>query len=131
MLRRLVSKFNVELSVGPPSDLYIPFNGDITRQMDDKALYFYTHLCEQSLPREEMDLAIADMRSARAWTDLAYWIRSLAAVATMFPDELTNKNTRKGKSRLRILMAAATIVRFKLYMNNARIRTTCPRASQP
>ena len=64
MLRRLVSKFNVELPVGSPSDLYIPFNGDVTRQIDDKELYFFTHLCEQSLPHEEMDLAIADMRSA-------------------------------------------------------------------
>ena len=61
-----------------------------------------------------MELAIADMRSARAWTDLAYWIRSLAAVATMFPDELANKNTRKGKSRLTILMAAATFVRIRV-----------------
>ena len=89
-----------------------------------RSFYFYTHLCEQSIPREEMELAIADMRSARAWTDLAYWIRSLAAVATMFPGQFTNKNTRKGKSRLRILMAAATFVRFEWYMNNARMRTT-------
>ena len=78
MLRRLVSKFDVELPVDSPSDLYIPFS-DITRRMDDKELYFYKHLCEYSLPREELDLAIADMKSARAWTDLASWIRSLAA----------------------------------------------------
>ena len=124
MLRRLVSKFNVELPVDAPSDLFIPFNCDIKRHMDDKELYFYKHLCEYSLPREELDLAIADMKSARAWTDLASWIRSLAALATMFPDEVANKNTRKGKSRLRILMAAATPDRFEWYMNNARIRTT-------
>ena len=39
MLRRLVSKFNVELPVDAPSDLFIPFNCDITRHMDDKELY--------------------------------------------------------------------------------------------
>ena len=119
MLRRLVSKFNVELPVDSPSDLFIPFNGDITRHMDNKELYFYKHSCEHSFPREELDL-----ESARAWTDLAYWIRSLAAVATTLPNEVANKNTRKGKSRLRILMAAATPDRFEWYMNNARIRTT-------
>ena len=64
------------------------------------------------------------MKSARAWTDLAYSIRSLAAVDTMFPDEVANKNTRKGKSRLRVLMAPATPDRFEWYMNNAMIRTT-------
>ena len=124
MLRRLVSKFNVELPVDAPSDLFIPFNCDITRHMDDKEPYFYKHLCEYSRPREELAMAIADMKSARAWTDLAYWIRSLAAVATMFPDEVASKNTWKGKSKLRILMAAATPDRFEWYMNNAKIRTT-------
>ena len=124
MLRRLVSKFNVELLQGHPPDLRMPFNGDVTRQMDEREQSFHTHLCMPSLPRGEVDLAIADVRSARAWTDLACWIRALAAVATMFPNELKNKNSRKGKSRLRILMAAATFGRFEWYMNNARIRTT-------
>ena len=48
--------------------------------------------------KSNVDLAIADMKSARAWTDLASWIRFLAAVATMFHHEVANKNTRKGKS---------------------------------
>ena len=56
--------------------------------------------------------------------DLASWIRALAAVATTFPGELKNKYSRKGESRLRILMAVATFERFQWYMNNARIRTT-------
>ena len=46
-------------------------------------------------------------------TDLACWIRAIAAVATMFPNEQKNKNSRKRKSRLKILMAAATFVRFE------------------
>ena len=36
MLRRFVSKFNVELLVGSPSHLYIAVNGDVTRQMGEK-----------------------------------------------------------------------------------------------
>ena len=92
--------------------------------MTRSSTFIYKHSCEQPLPREELDLAIADMKSVRAWTDLANWIRSLGAVATMFPDGVENKNTRKGKSRLRILMAPAKPDRFEWYMNNARIRTT-------
>ena len=84
----------------------MPFNGDVASQTDEREQSFCTHLCESSLPRGEMDLAIADLRSARAWTDLASWIRALAAVATMLPNEVKNKNSRKGKSRLRIFMAA-------------------------
>ena len=76
------------------------------------------------LPRGDMDLVIADMRSARVWTDLACWIRALHAVANLFPNELKNKNSQKGKSRRRTLMAAARFVRFEWYMNNARIRTS-------
>ena len=68
--------FNMELPLDAPSDLFIPFNCDITRHMDDKELYFYKHLC----PREELDLAIADMKSARAWTDLASWLWRPAAL---------------------------------------------------
>ena len=124
MLRRSVSKFNVELPEGSPPDLYIPFNGNVAHKMDEREQYFPDHLCKSSLPRLEMNLAIADMRSARAWTDLASWIAPFAAVATTFPGELKNKNSRKEKSRLRILMAAATFERIQWYMNNTRIRTT-------
>ena len=124
MLRRLVSKFNVELPQSSPPTCARPVNGDVTRQMDEWEQSLYTHLCKSSLLRVEMFLAVAHMRSARAWTDLAGWIRALAAVATMFPNELKNKNSREGKSRLRILKAAASFGRFEWYMNNARIRTT-------
>ena len=109
MRRRLVSKFNVDLPRGSPTDLCTPFNGDVTRQMDEREQSLYTHLCKSSLPRVEMDLAIADMRSARAWTDLAGWIRAVAAVATMFPSEPKNKNLRKGKSRLRIFKGGGNV----------------------
>ena len=121
MLRRVVSKFNVELPQGSPRDLCTPFNGDATRLMDKREQSLYTHLCTSSLPRVEM----ADVRSARAWTDRAGPTRALVAVATMFPNELKNKNSRKGKSRFRFfLMAAATFGRFEWYKNNARIRRT-------
>ena len=84
MLRRLESNFNAELPQGSPPDLCTPMNGDVTRQMDEREQSLYTHLSKSSLPCVEMDLAIADIRSARAWTDLAGRIRALAAVATMF-----------------------------------------------
>ena len=64
MLRRVVSKFQ-----GSPPDLCTPFNGNVARQMDEREQSLYTHPCKSSLPRVEMDLAIANMRSARAWTD--------------------------------------------------------------
>ena len=37
---------------------------------------------------------------------------------------MRNKHSRKGKSRLRLLMAAATFSRFAWYLNNARICST-------
>ena len=61
-----------------------------------------------------MDLAIADMRSARAWSVLAGWIRALAAVATMFPNELKNKNSRKGKPRRRVLNGDGNVRTFRV-----------------
>ena len=45
MLRRLVSKFNVELPEGSPPDLYIPFNGNVAHKMDELEQYFHDHLC--------------------------------------------------------------------------------------
>ena len=108
-----------ELPQGSPPDLCTPFNGDVTRRTSGSSLCTPT-----SVSRHFRDLAVADMLSARAWIDLAGWIRALAAVVTMFPNEVKNKSSRKGKSRLRILMVAAMFGRFEWYMNNARIRTT-------
>ena len=42
----------------------------------------------------------------------------------LFPNELRTINSRTGKSRLTILMLAATFVRLECLMKNARIRTT-------
>ena len=63
------------------------------------------------------------MKSSEVWTDLASWIRVLAAVTTFFPHEILNKHSRKGKSRTRTLMAAASSSCFQWYMNNARMRS--------
>ena len=52
------------------------------------------------------------------------WILALAAVTTLFPEEMKNKHSQKGKSRLRLLMAAATFQRYQWYLNNARLRST-------
>ena len=40
------------------------------------------------------------MNSAEAWSGFAEWIRALTAVATLHPEEMKNKHSRKGKSRL-------------------------------
>ena len=37
---------------------------------------------------------------------------------------MKNKHSRKGKSWLRLLMAAATFQRYQWYSNNARLRST-------
>ena len=71
-----------------------------------------------------MNEGIASTKSTEARNKFASWIGSLATVSTLFPAELRNKHSRKGKSRLRILMAAATFARFQWYLNNARVRTT-------
>ena len=131
MLRRLVSKFNVELPQGSPPDLCTPFNGDVTRQMDEREQSLHTHLCKSSLPRVEMDQVFADVRSARAWTDLAGWIRALAAVATMFPNEPKNNNSREGKSKLRIFMTAATFGHFEWYRTMRGYERPCRLDIQP
>ena len=71
-----------------------------------------------------MNLALADMRSARAWTDLASWIRALAAVATTFPGELKNKYSRKGEVQAEDSDGGGHVRAVPRYMNNTRIRTT-------
>ena len=103
MLRRLVDKFNVKLSQDSPSDLCISFNDDVTRQMNERKQSLYIHLGKSSLPRVETWLTIVDMRNACLWIDFARWIRFLVAVAVVFPNGL-KKNSRKKKSRLRMLM---------------------------
>ena len=64
------------------------------------------------------------MKSAEVWSGLAEWIPALAAVATSYPEEMKNKHSRKGKSKLLLLMAAATFQRYQWYLNNARLRST-------
>ena len=124
MQRKLISKFNVAVPLDSQTDLCIPYDGKLTREMDEEELYHYEHLCNCSLPRDDVDHAIASRKSAEAWTNFAPWIRSLAAVSTCYPGEMKNWHSRKGKSRLRILMAAATFGRFQWYLNNAQLRTT-------
>ena len=63
--------------------------------------------------REHIDAAVTNMKSAEVWSGLAEWIWALAAVATLYPEEMKNKHSRKGKSRLRLLMAAATFQRYQ------------------
>ena len=64
------------------------------------------------------------MKSAEVQSGLAEWIRALAGVATLYPEEMKNKHSRKEKSRLRLLMAAVTFQRYQWYLNNARLRST-------
>ena len=45
-------------------------------------------------------------------------------VATLYPEEMKNKHSRKGKSRLRLLMAAAKIERYRWYLNSAGLHST-------
>ena len=85
---------------------------------------FNDHLCRASLPREHMDAAVTSMKSAEVWSGLAERIRALAGVATLYPEGMKNKHSGKGKSRLRLLMAAATFQRYQWYLNNARLRST-------
>ena len=44
---------------------------------------------------------------------------------------MKNKHSRKGKSRLRLLMAAATFSRYQWYLNNVRLRSTAPGQQAP
>ena len=47
-----------------------------------------------------------------------------AASRLSTPEEMKNKHSRKGKSILRLLMAAATFQRYRWYSNSARLRST-------
>ena len=84
---------------------------------------FNDHLCRASLPHEHKDAAVTSMKSAEVWLGLAEWMRALAAVATLYTEEMKNKHSRKEKSRPRLLMAA-TFQRYRWYWNNARLRST-------
>ena len=59
-------------------------------------MFFYDRLCRVSLPREHMDAAVTSMKSAEVRSGLAEWTRAPAAVATLFPEEMKNKHSKKG-----------------------------------
>ena len=126
MLRRLVRKFNVSFpsEVWPDVDALHPFRGERNRQFTGDEVFFHDRLYRASLPRWRFDAAVTSMKSAEVWSGLAEWIRALAAVATLCPEGMKNKHSRKGKSRLRLLVAAATFQRCQWYLNNARLRST-------
>ena len=96
MLRRLVSKFNVSFpsEVCPDVDALEPFRGERNRQFTGDEVFFYDHLCHASLLQEHIDAAVTSMKSAEVWSGLAEWIRALAAVATLYPEEM--KKTSRG-----------------------------------
>ena len=125
MLRRLVSKSNVSSEVCPDVDALEPFQAGRNRQFKSDEVFFHDHLRRASLPREHTDAAVTSMSGTKVWSALAEWIRALVAVATLYPEEMKNKNSRKGKSRLRLLMAAVTFQRYQWYLNNARGTGTC------
>ena len=126
MLRRLVSKFNVSFpsEVCPDVDALEPFRGERNRQFTGDEVFFYDRLCRVSLPREHMDAAVTSMKSAEVWSGLAEWIRALGGCRDSVPEEMKNKHSKKGKPRLRLLVAAATFQRCQWYLNNARLRST-------
>ena len=82
--------------------------------------------CHASLVGEHTDAAVVTMKSAEVWSGLAEWIRALPAVATLYPEEVKNKRSRKCKSGLRLLVATATFSKHQWYLNNARLRSTAP-----
>ena len=100
--------------------------GERNRQFIGDEVFLYDHLCHASLPREHIDAAVASTKSAEVWSGLAEWIRAPAGVATLYNEEMKNKHSRKGTSRLRLLMAAATFPRYQWYLNNARLRSAVP-----
>ena len=101
-----------------------PFEANGNRQFTGDEVLFNDHLCRASLPPKHMDAAATSMKSTAVRSGLLEWIRALAAVATQNPEPTKNKHSRKGKSRLRLSMAAATFQRHRWYLNNARLRST-------
>ena len=69
-----------------------------------------SHLCKSSLPREDVDLAIANMRST-------------CMDGLCLLDSRPCCRGHHVPQRLRVLLAAATFARFEWYMNNAH--TAC------
>ena len=95
----LQDKFNVSFpsKVCPDVDALEPFRAEPNRQFTGDEVFFYDHLCRASLPGEHMDAAVTSMKSAEVWSRLAEWIWALAAVATLYPEEMKNKHSRKGE----------------------------------
>ena len=120
-----VRKFNVYFNlVCPDVDALEPFRGERNRQFTSVKEFFHDRLYRASLSREQIDATVTSMKSAEVWSGLAKWIWALAAVATLYSEEMKNKHSKKGKSRLRLLVAAATFQRYQWYLNNARLRST-------
>ena len=71
--------------------------------------------------QKHVDAAVTSTNGTEAWSGLAEWIRALAALYT---EGMKHKHSRKGKSRLRLLVAAATFQRYRWYLNSARLRST-------
>ena len=93
-----VRKFNVYFNlVCPDVDALEPFGGERNRHLTGDEVFFYDHLCRASLPREHIDAAVTSTKSAQVWSGLAEWIRALEAVATLFPEGMKHKHSRKGK----------------------------------
>ena len=105
-------------------DALEPFRGERNLQFTGDEVFVYDRLSRASLPREHMDAAVTSMKSAEVWSGLAEWVWALLVVATLYPEEMKNKHSRKGKSRLRLWMAAATFQRYQWYLNSARLRST-------
>ena len=114
------------LDVCPDVDGLEPFRGERNRQFTRDEAFFYDHLCRASLPWEHTGAAVTSMKGAEVWSILAEWIRALAAVATLYPEQM-KKQAFPGRGSPGCgcwLMAAATFQRYQWYLNHARLRST-------
>ena len=95
--------------------LFPSLRGERNRQFTGEEVLFNDHLSVSRVtaPGTE-DAAVTSTKSAEVWSGLA----------TLYPEEMKNKHSQKGKSRLRLLMAAAKIQKYQWYLNNARLRST-------
>ena len=85
----------------------------------------YDHPCRASLPWEHVDAAVTSMKSAEVGACRVDPDHGGCPDTVPRRNE-KNKHSPKGKSRLRLMRAAATFQRYQWYLDNARLRCGVP-----
>ena len=122
MLRLFLGKFNIPLSHGVVREMSVPCTGTSSHTEGTTEAMCRDHL--------DIDLAWKDMEVREPWNRHADRLGDLASVAGQNPGEMQSEHSSKGKSRPRILVAAASWDRYQWYDNNVHLVTSLDAGSR-